>query len=60
MKQRINQRSGREGGRKHPEHQKKKKENSLRDLWENMKHNNIYNTGVPEGEKKRARVQEPI
>ena len=30
----------------------KRKENSLRDLWDNIKHNNIRNIGVPEGEER--------
>ena len=31
-------------------------EDSLRDLWDNMKHNNIHIIGIPE-EEERARVQ---
>ena len=30
----------------------KRKEDSLRDLWDNIKHNNICITGVPEGEER--------
>ena len=30
----------------------KRKEDSLRDLWDNMKHNNIRTIGVPEGEER--------
>ena len=30
----------------------KRNENSLRDLWENIKHNNIRIIGVPEGEER--------
>ena len=29
----------------------KKNEDSLRDLWENIKHTNIHIVGVPEGEE---------
>ena len=31
---------------------KKKKEDSQRDLWDNIKHTNIHITGVPEGEER--------
>ena len=30
----------------------KRNEDSLRDLWDNIKHNNIHIIGVPEGEEK--------
>ena len=30
----------------------KRHENSLRDLWDNIKHTNIHITGVPEGEER--------
>ena len=30
----------------------KRNENSLRDLWDNIKHNNIHIIGVPEGEER--------
>ena len=30
----------------------KRNEDSLRDLWENIKHNNIRIIGVPEGEER--------
>ena len=30
----------------------KRNEDSLRDLWDNIKHNNIRITGVPEGEER--------
>ena len=30
----------------------KRNENSLRGLWDNIKHNNIHITGVPEGEER--------
>ena len=36
-----------------------KKEDSLRDLWNNIKHNNICIIQVPEGEE-RARNLEPM
>ena len=29
----------------------KRNEDSLRDLWDSIKHNNIHSIGVPEGEK---------
>ena len=32
----------------------KRTENSLRDLWDNIKHNNIQIIGVPEEEKKKG------
>ena len=34
-----------------------KNENSLRDLWDNIKHNNIHIIGVPEGEEREKRVE---
>ena len=30
----------------------KRNEDSLRDLWNNIKHNNIHIIGVPEGEER--------
>ena len=30
----------------------KRNEDSLRDLWDNVKRNNIHNIGVPEGEER--------
>ena len=30
----------------------KRNEDSLRDLWDNIKCNNFHNIGVPEGEKR--------
>ena len=33
----------------------KRTEDSLRDLWDNIKHTNIQITGVPEEEKKSMR-----
>ena len=30
----------------------KRNEDSLRDLWDNIKHNNIHFIGVPEGEER--------
>ena len=30
----------------------KRNEDSLRDLWDNIKHNNIHIIGVPEGEER--------
>ena len=32
-------------------------ENSLRDLWDNMKHTNIHILGVPEGEEIEIRTE---
>ena len=29
-----------------------KKRSNLRDLWDNIKHNNILTTGIPEGEER--------
>ena len=37
----------------------KRNEDSLRDLWDNIKHNNICNIGVSEGEE-RERTRENI
>ena len=37
----------------------KRNEDSLRDLWDNIKHNNIHIIGVPEGEE-RDRTRENI
>ena len=31
----------------------KRNDDSLRDFWDNIKHNNIHITGVPEGERER-------
>ena len=31
----------------------KRNEDSLRDLWDNIKHNNIHITGVPEEKRER-------
>ena len=43
------------------EHQKKKRilknENSLRDLWDNMKCNNTCTIGVPKGEKRAEGIE---
>ena len=35
----------------------KNNEDSLRDLWYNIKHTNIHIIGVPEGEEREKRVQ---
>lgn len=48
---------GRQGSSKHPNGPAKKKknlksENSLRYLWDNIKHTNICIRGVPEGTKR--------
>ena len=37
----------------------KRNEDSLRDLWNNIKHTNIHIIGVPEGEE-RERARENI
>ena len=37
----------------------KRNEDSLRDLWDNIKHTNIHIIGVPEG-KEREKVPEKI
>ena len=37
----------------------KRNEDSLRDLWDNIKHNNIHIIGVPEGEE-REKTRENI
>ena len=34
-----------------------KNEDSSRDLWENMKHNNIFINGIPEGEKRAQGIE---
>ena len=41
------------------EKKNKKNEDSLRDLWDNIKHTNIRIIGVPEGEE-RERTRENI
>ena len=33
----------------------KRNEDSLRDLWDNIKHNNIHIIGVPEGEERERK-----
>ena len=35
------------------EERMKRNENSLRDLWDNIKHTNIHNIGIPEGEERK-------
>ena len=35
----------------------KRNEDSLRDLWDNIKHNNIRIIGVPEGEERERKDQ---
>ena len=37
---------------KNKEKRMKRNEGSLRDLWDNIKHNNIHIIGVPEGDEK--------
>ena len=37
---------------KNKEKRMKRNEDSLRDLWDNIKHNNIRIIGVPEGEER--------
>ena len=34
-----------------------KNEDSLRDLWENIKHTNIHSIGIPEGEERDRKEQ---
>ena len=34
----------------------KRNEDSLRDLWDNIKHTNIHSIGVPEEEEERERT----
>ena len=36
----------------------KRNEDSLRDLWENIKHNNIHIIGVPEGKEREKGPEE--
>ena len=38
----------------------KRNKDSLRDLWDNIKHNNICVIGVPEGEREREKTRENI
>ena len=40
---------------KNKEKRMKRNEDSLRDLWDNIKRNNIHITGVPEGEERERR-----
>ena len=35
----------------------KRNEDSLRDIWDNIKHNNIRITGVPEGEERKKGLE---
>ena len=35
----------------------KRNEDSLRDLWNNLKHTNIHIIGVPEGEERNKRPE---
>ena len=35
----------------------KRNEDSLRDLWDNIKHNNIHIIGVPQGEEREKRPE---
>ena len=35
----------------------KRNEDSLRDLWDNIKYNNIHIIGVPEGEERERKDQ---
>ena len=35
----------------------KKNEESLRNLWDNMKHNNIHTMGIPEGEESKKGIK---
>ena len=53
MKQKKNQGSGRQGSGTHPDREAKNKKSKecLRDLWDNIKKNNIYIIGVLEGQK---------
>ena len=44
---------GREKWGKNKEKRMKRNEDSLRDLWDNIKHNNIRIIGVPEGEERQ-------
>ena len=50
------QRAGGQGRKKHPEYQERgkrlrKNEERLREMQDNMKHNNIHIIGIPEGEE---------
>lgn len=61
---RSNQRPGRQGSRMNPNRRAKRKkkrilknEDSLRDLWDNKKHNNIQILGVLEGEERGQGIQ---
>ena len=38
----------------------KRNEDSLRDLWDNIKHPNIHIIGVPEGEEKEKETKEDV
>ena len=38
----------------------KRNEDSLRDLWDNIKHSNIHIIGVPEGEEKEKAIREDV
>ena len=43
--------------KKEKEKECKKIENSLRDLWDNIKHSNIHIIGIPEGEEREKGIE---
>ena len=55
----VNQRQGKELSQSKQEKEKRVKKNkdSLRDLWDNIKRNNICIIGVPEGEERERERQ---
>ena len=42
----------------HKEKRMKRNEESLKELWDNIKHINVYVTGVPEGEESEKGLEE--
>ena len=58
MKRGIDQQACRQSNVTHPDTAEKEKrilksEDNLRDLWDNIKWNNIYIIGVPEGKQRK-------
>ena len=58
----MNQRARGQGRKKHPERARKEKrlrknEEVLKELQDNMKHNNIRTIGIPEGEEEEQGIE---
>ena len=62
MNQGSNKQAGGPGRKKHPDEQEnekslRKNEEGLREMQDNMKHNNICIIGIPEGEKEEQGIE---